>query len=141
MNKPNRYGADGFLKWDGCFVEWEEYTKLSVELRRLRASSFVANVPSENFEKLETENAQLKAEIERLQAELKFSEHRMISLAEALADTRLGYQKKIEILNEKRSYLKRDQGSLKKDNQGKSPRSGGKGKSIGDKPQESGGTY
>ena len=77
----------------------------------------------------------------RLQAELKFAEHRMISLAEALADTRLGYQKKIEILNEKRSYLKRDQGSLKKDNQGKSPRSGGKGKSIGDKPQESGGTY
>jgi len=66
VNKPKRYGADGDPKWDGCFVEWEEYAKLSVELRRLRASSFVTNVPSEDFEKLETENARLKAEVERL---------------------------------------------------------------------------
>lgn len=96
---------------------------------------------SDMYEDLFEKILVLEAENERLKTELKFSEHRMISLAEALADTRLGYQKKIEILNEKRSYLKRDQGSLKKDNQGKSPRSGGKGKSIGDKPQESGGTY
>jgi len=65
----------------------------------------------------------------------------MIALAEALADTRLGYQKKIEILKEKRSYLKRDQGSKQKDNQGKPSRPGRKGESIGDKPKESGGTY
>ena len=96
---------------------------------------------SDMYEDLFEKILVLEDENERLKTELKFSEHRMISLAEALADTRLGYQKKIEILNEKRSYLKRDQGSLKKDNQGKSPRSGGKGKSIGDKPQESGGTY
>lgn len=87
------------------------------------------------------ENARLKAEVERLEAELKFAEHRMIALAEALADTRLGYQKKIEILKEKRSYLKRDQGSHKANNKGKPSRPGRKGKSIGDKPQESGGTY
>lgn len=141
MNKPKRYGADGDPKWDGCFVEWEEYAKLSVELRRLRASSFVTNVPSEDFEKLETENARLQAEVDRLTGELKFSEHRMISLAEALADTRLGYQKKIEILKEKCSYLKCGQGTKQTDNKGKPSRSGGKGKSIGDKPKESGGTY
>lgn len=83
----------------------------------------------------------LQEENTRLQAELKFAEHRMIALAEALADTRLGYQKKIEILKEKRSYLKRDQGSHKKDNKGKPSRPGRKGESIGDKPKESGGTY
>ena len=78
---------------------------------------------------------------ELLKVELKFAEHRLIALAEALADTRLGYQKKIEILKEKRSYLKRDQGSHKKDNQGKPSRPGRKGKSIGDKPRKSGGTH
>lgn len=78
---------------------------------------------------------------ELLKVELKFAEHRMIALAEALADTRLGYQKKIEILKEKRSYLKRDQGSHKANNKGKPSRPGGKGEIIGDKPKESGGTY
>lgn len=86
-------------------------------------------------------NAFLKAEVERLQAELKFAEHRMISLAEALADTRLGYQKKIEILKEGRINRKRDQEALKKADKGKPSRFGGKGEIIGDKPQESGGTY
>ena len=78
---------------------------------------------------------------ELLQVELKFAEHRMIALAEALADTRIGYQKKIEILKEKRSYLKCDQESHKKDNKGKPSRPRRKGESIGDKPKESGGTY
>lgn len=85
--------------------------------------------------------ALLEAENNRLKAELKFSEHRMIALAEALADTRLGYQKKIEILKKKRSYLKCDQGTKQTDNKRKPSRPGRKGESIGDKPQESGGTY
>ena len=83
----------------------------------------------------------LQEENTRLQAELKFAEHRMIALAEALADTRIGYQKEIEILQKSRSNPKRDQGSHKKDNQGKPSRPGRKGESIGDKPRESGGTY
>ena len=96
---------------------------------------------SDMYEDLFEKVVLLEAENERLKAELKFAEHRMIALAEALADTRLGYQKKIEILKEKRSYLKRDQGSHKKDNQGKPSRPGRKGKSIGDKPRKSGGTH
>jgi len=83
----------------------------------------------------------LEAENERLKAELKFSEHRMIALAEALADTRLGYQKKIEILKEKRSYLKRDQGTNKADNKGKPSRPGVDGKIVRHKPSKGRGTY
>jgi hypothetical protein len=86
-------------------------------------------------------NALLKAEVERLKNELKFAEHRMISLAEALADTRLGYQKKIEILKEKRSYLKRDQGTNKADNKGKPSRPGVDGKIVRHKPSKGRGTY
>lgn len=52
MNTPKRYGADGFSKWDGCFVEWEEYAKLSVEVRRLRKASFVTAVPVEHYERI-----------------------------------------------------------------------------------------
>ena len=90
---------------------------------------------------IEEENERLKAEVERLNKELEFSKHRMISLAEALADTRLGYQKKIEILKDKRCNRKCDQGAHKADNKGKPSRPGGKGEIIGDKPQESGGAY
>lgn len=52
MNTPKRYGADGFSKSDGCFVEWEEYAKLSVEVRRLRKASFVTAVPCEHYERV-----------------------------------------------------------------------------------------
>lgn len=83
----------------------------------------------------------LEAENARLKSELNFAEHRMISLAEALADTRLGYQKKIEILKDKRCNRKCDQGAHKADNKGKPSRPGGKGEIIGDKPKESGGAY
>lgn len=80
-------------------------------------------------------------ENERLKSELKFSEHRMIALAEALADTRLGYQKKIEILKEGRINRKGDQEALKKANQGKPSRPGMDGKIVRNKPSKSGGTY
>ncbi len=83
----------------------------------------------------------LEAENARLKAELQFSEHRMISLAEALADTRLGFQKKIEILKEARSNTKRDQAQDKKDNEGKPSRPGGKGEITRNKPKKSGGAY
>lgn len=83
---------------------------------------------------LEDENARLKAE-------LKFAEHRMISLAEALADTRLGFQKEIEVLKEGRTNRKRDQASHQKDNKGKPSRPGGKGEITRDKSRKSGGAY
>ena len=82
----------------------------------------------------------LEAENERLKAELKFSEHRMISLAEALADTRIGFQKKIEVLQEGRSNPKRDQAANQKDNKGEPTRPRGKGEIVRDKPKKSGGT-
>ena len=85
--------------------------------------------------------ALLEAENARLKEELKFAEHRMISLAEALADTRLGFQKRIEVLQEGRSNPKRDQGTKQKDNKGKPSRSGGKGEIVRDKPKKGRGTY
>ena len=78
---------------------------------------------------------------ELLKVELKFAEHRMIALAEALADTRLGYQKEIEVLQKSRSNPKRDQGTKQKDNQGKPSRPGVDGKIVRHKPKKSGGTY
>ena len=83
----------------------------------------------------------LEAENERLKAELKFAEHRMISLAEALSDTRLGFQKRIEVLQEGRSNPKRDQGTKQADNKGKPSRPGVDGKIVRHKPKKSGGTY
>jgi hypothetical protein len=77
----------------------------------------------------------------RLQAELKFSEHRMISLAEALADTRLGYQKEIEILKKGHTNPKRDQEALKKADKGKPSRPGVDGKIVRHKPRKGRGTY
>lgn len=83
----------------------------------------------------------LEAENARLKAELQFSEHRMISLAEALADTRIGFQKKIEVLQEGHSNPKRDQGTNKADNKGKPSRPGGKGEITRDKPKKGRGAY
>jgi hypothetical protein len=86
-------------------------------------------------------NEALEAENNRLKAELKFAEHRMICLAEALADTRLGFQKKIEVLQEGLSNPKRDQGTNKTDNKGKPSRPGGKGQIVRDKPKKGRGAY
>jgi hypothetical protein len=83
----------------------------------------------------------LEAENERLKAELKFAEHRMISLAEALADTRLGFQKRIEVLQEGRSNPKCDQGTKQADNKRKPSRSGVDGEIVRHKPKKSRGTY
>ncbi len=83
----------------------------------------------------------LESENERLKTELKFAEHRMISLAEALADTRLGFQKEIEVLKEGRTNPKRDQATIQKDNKGKPSRPGREGKITRDKPKKSGGAY
>lgn len=88
-----------------------------------------------------TAYARLKAENARLQAELKFSEHRMIALAEALADTRLGFQKEIEVLKKSGSNPKRDQAANQKDNKGKPTRPGRDGDISRDKPKKSRGTY
>ena len=77
----------------------------------------------------------------RLQAELQFSEHRMIALAEALADTRLGYQKEIEILKKGHTNPKRDQEALKKADKGKPSRPGVDGKIVRHKPRKGRGTY
>lgn len=96
---------------------------------------------SDMYEDLFEKVVLLEAENERLKAELKFAEHRMIALAEALADTRLGYQKRIEVLQEGRSNPKRDQGTKQKDNKGKPSRSGGKGEIVRDKPKKGRGTY
>jgi uncharacterized small protein (DUF1192 family) len=85
--------------------------------------------------------ALLEAENNRLKAELKFSEHRMISLAEALADTRLGFQKEIEVLKKGHTNPKRDKGTKKADNKGKPSRPGVDGKIVRHKPSKGGGTY
>lgn len=78
---------------------------------------------------------------ELLKAELKFAEHRMISLAEALADTRLGFQKEIEVLKKGHTNPKRDQGTKKTDNKGKPTRPGVDGKIVRHKPSKGRGTY
>jgi len=96
---------------------------------------------SEMYQDLFEKILVLEAENARLNAELKFAEHRMISLAEALADTRLGFQKEIEVLKEGRTNRKRDQASHQKDNKGKPSRPGGKGEITRDKPKKSGGAY
>ena len=96
---------------------------------------------SDMYQDLFEKVLRLEAENERLKAELKFSEHRMIALAEALADTRLGFQKRIEVLQEERSNPKRDQGTNKADNKGKPSRLGGKGEIVRDKPKKGRGTY
>jgi hypothetical protein len=116
---------------EGALIAYSHYASLKAEVERLTAFTTRTIIPNE----------ELQAQVERLKTELKFAEHRMISLAEALADTRLGYQKKIEILKDKRCNRKCDQGSHKANNKGKPSRPGGKGEIIGDKPQESGGAY
>ena len=83
----------------------------------------------------------LEAENERLKAELKFAEHRMIALAEALADTRMGYQKEIEVLKKGHTNPKGDQEAIKKANKGKPSRPGVDGKIVRHKPNEGRGTY
>jgi len=65
----------------------------------------------------------------------------MISLAEALADTRLGYQKEIEILKKGHTNPKRDQEALKKADKGKPSRPGVDGKIVRHKPRKGRGTY
>jgi len=48
----------------------DRYGESTQELSRLRASSFVTAVPAEDYEKMKAENAGLKAEVERLTADL-----------------------------------------------------------------------
>ena len=96
---------------------------------------------SDMYEDLFEKVVLLEAENERLKAELKFAEHRMISLAEALADTRLGFQKKIEILKKGHTNPKGDQEALKKANKGKPSRPGVDGKIVRHKPSKGRGTY
>ncbi len=96
---------------------------------------------SEMYQDLFEKILVLEAENERLKTELKFAEHRMISLAEALADTRIGFQKKIEVLQEGLSNPKRDQATIQKDNKGEPTRPRGKGEIVRDKPKKGRGTY
>ena len=55
MSEPTRYGRKGGdlepLK-DGQFVAWSDYAALKAENERLRSSSFVTAVPSEQYERL-----------------------------------------------------------------------------------------
>lgn len=96
---------------------------------------------SEMYQDLFEKILVLESENERLKTELKFAEHRMISLAEALADTRLGFQKEIEVLKKGHTNPKRDQGTKKADNKGKPSRPGVDGKIVRHKPSKGGGAY
>ena len=85
--------------------------------------------------------AEANIEIERLKTELKFAEDRLVCLAEAIAETRMGYQKEIEILKKGHTNPKRDQGTNKADNKGKPSRPGVDGKIVRHKPSKGRGTY
>jgi len=56
---------------------------LESELSRLRASSFVTAVPSDEYEKVKAENARLKAEVERLKAVSEAWKKRRLDKVEA----------------------------------------------------------
>ena len=90
INKPKRFSLVGH-EWigdileekpDGDYVLYSDYADLAAENERLRASSFVTAVPSEEYERLKAENERLREAGDDLVFNIGNSEESLLKCAD-----------------------------------------------------------